>query len=89
LKSFPEGFPLPPTDSTGFPLTLSDRVTVLAVDSCARELPADDRARLYALVGCERVIVEFDSYGFAWLAFSADDLSADFALFPSELSALR
>jgi hypothetical protein len=87
MHHMPAGFPLKPLDCNGRPLIAGDMVRILRVESCAKGLPVEDQRRLAQLAGKLRRIVEFDRFGFAWLAFSATDSSADFSLFPSELVA--
>jgi hypothetical protein len=86
LETDPQQFPLQPTDSSGLPLTVGDTVLIRSVASCAKDLPHEDQGRLFALVGQERRIVEFDRFGFVWLSFSASEQGADFSLFPSEVA---
>ena len=60
-------------------------VRVLSVESCARELPTEDQARLAELIGATRSIVEFDRAGFLWLPFNSLEWRADFASLPNEV----
>ena len=82
----PEGFPLDPLDAYGKPMLLGKQVVVLTVESCARGLLQEDQDRLRSIVGQTRTVVDFDRFGFVWLAYSQSDLDADFCLFPSELA---
>lgn len=61
-------------------------VRIDAVDSCLKELPAEDQDRLCALVGQVREVAEIDSHGFVWLAFESGQRRADFSLYPSEVT---
>lgn len=81
----PDGFPLEPIDVEGQKLGVGDTVTVLSVDSCARNLPENDQVHLRSIVGKQRCVMAFDLYGFVWLSFTAEDSKADFCLFPVEL----
>jgi hypothetical protein len=83
----PLAFPLPPLDANGDLLFVGGTVTVLSVDSCLSELPLEDQERLRQIVGQRRRVVTFDSSGLAWLCFvHGAPESADFCLFPAELS---
>lgn len=82
----PDGFPLTPIDSSGRTLSVGDRVRILTVDSCAHNLPGEDKARLRSLEGETRKIIEFDRFEFVWLSFGAAGGGADFSLRPSEVS---
>jgi hypothetical protein len=84
--SMPHGFPHLPIDVNGRPIRVGSPVTVQSVASCAKGLPYEDQQRLHAIVGQVRPIIRFDAYGFAWLSFSATDLTDDFCLFPNELA---
>jgi hypothetical protein len=81
----PDGFPLDPIDRAGDLLRVGDEVTVLAVESCARNLPVDDQRHLQSIVGARRRIEALDPYGFVWLSFTSDDPKADFCLLPREV----
>lgn len=79
-------FPLAPIDAKGKSLAPGSNVQILSVASCAKELPTEDQERLFSLVGKIRSVVEFDRFGFVWLSYAAGEQSADFALFPTEVS---
>jgi hypothetical protein len=72
--------PVDAIDSDGRKLSVGDRVVIRAVASCLKELTKEERARLRALVGIERSIVDLDRFGFVWLSFSASNDNADFCL---------
>ena len=83
----PLAFPLPPLGANGDLLSVGSTVTVLSVDSCLLELSLEDQERLRQIVGQRRRVVTFDSSGFAWLSFvPGPPESADFCLYPAELS---
>jgi hypothetical protein len=86
METMPEGFPLEPKDGSGELLAAGDRVCIRSVASCITELLEEDRERLLGLVGETRSVVQFDRFGFLWLSFSASGRSADFCLFPREVS---
>ena len=83
MQPMPQGFPLAAVDAAGQALSAGASVRILSVESCAKGLPQEDQARLRALVGQVRGIVEFDRFGFVWLSFSSVEGGADFSLFPS------
>jgi hypothetical protein len=62
-------------------------VRVVSVESCASDLPSEDQARLRAIVGETRRIIEFDRSGFVWLSLGATETSANFCLLPGEFDA--
>lgn len=68
-------------------LKAGDRVKILSVESCARDLPQEDQLRLNALVGKVRTVVDIDKFGFPWLSFEASG-GADFSLLPTEVQIL-
>lgn len=78
--------PLEPRDVNGKPLLSGALVRIMSVESCARELPQEDQARIQAIVGNVRQIVEFDVHGFVWLAFTSGCSTADFCLLPAEVA---
>ncbi len=77
---WPEGY------VTTLPLSVGSLVKIQSVASCAKGLPQEDQDRLFSLVSHEREIVEIDSHGFVWLSFSASEKTADFCLFPAEVT---
>ncbi len=84
MNTISESSPLKPTDCDGSLISVGNEVEIQSVASCAKELPEEDQARLFALVGQRRQVVELDRFGFIWLSFAATERRADFCLFPSE-----
>jgi hypothetical protein len=84
MSNEPPIFPLNAVDSNGRTLLVGDVVVIQSVRSCVTELPNEDKARLSALVGQRRSIIQIDRSGFVWLSFSSEATS-DFCLFPSEV----
>ncbi|HKU13601.1 MAG TPA: hypothetical protein VJQ52_04345 [Steroidobacteraceae bacterium] len=78
------GSPIKPLDCTGARIAVGDEVEIRSVASCTKELPEEDQARLFALLGQRRRVVRFDRFGFVWLCFSSAEQRADFCLFPAE-----
>jgi hypothetical protein len=74
-------------DATGRAIAVGSCVRIVSVESCASGLPSEDQARLRAIVGETRCIIELDRSGFVWLSLSATEASANFCLLPSELEA--
>ena len=60
-------------------------VRVLAVESCASELPAEDQERLKSMIGSLRSVARIDPHGFVWLSFDEGVLRDDFCLMRAEV----
>lgn len=65
---------------------VGSRVRIDSVSTWAHDRPAEDQARLKALIGETRTVVEMDRYGCAWLSWDPDGTSADFCLTVPELT---
>ncbi|MDP5240952.1 hypothetical protein Q9Q94_15525 [Uliginosibacterium sp. 31-16] len=78
-------FPLAPFDARGKRLHTGSSIRILSVESCAHDLPTEDRQRLHALINAQRNIIEFDRSGFVWLDSETANQSANFCLLPTEL----
>jgi hypothetical protein len=79
-EALPNSGPVDAIDSAGSKLSIGDRVVIRAVESCLKELTKEDRARLRALLGIERSVIDLDRFGFVWLSFSESNDTADFCL---------
>jgi hypothetical protein len=75
--------PLEVVDAMGRPVRLRGLVKILSVESCAHDLPAEDRTRLRQCVGKSCVVSEIDKFGFLWL--SVDGQPAYFCLMSKEV----
>lgn len=81
MPTFPEGFPLQPSDARGRHLQPGDLVKILVIpDSLTHDLPANEVPLLRSQVGTVRRLLRFDEYGFGW--FGDEDEVGWFCLRP-------
>jgi hypothetical protein len=85
-STLPPGFPLAARDRFDESIAVGDSIRILAVTSCLKGLPEADKARLRTIVGKIRTIAGIDQHGFVWLCFDELDATADFSLFPAEVT---
>ena len=85
VRPMPPGFPLPPIDAAGNPLSPGSVVTIVTIPDWLTEgLSVEDVAALNALRGTNRQILRFDDFGYAW--FGDREAEDWFCLRPEEVS---